>query len=307
MVSHERGHAAAALALAALALLVAPAATGAASFATDEAPAARLVASPVVATAGEPVGLRVTASPRHVVRYVWTTDGGSQTTVAGTLRTSFESAGIAPVEVRLVRRGGLTETLHSAVTVRAAQVARQPRPAAHRSERQVRRVARRPSPARTPLTVIAAAAASVTIRDFSFQAATTTIHVGDSVTWTNLGPSEHTATATGGSFDTGVLRKGQSATHTFTTAGTFQYMCSIHPFMRGTVVVQGASSSSSPSTSSSSGGSTSTPSSGASASSTPSQASTGSTLPLTGLDLLPVVLAGALLISAGSVLRRRLD
>jgi len=307
MVSHERGHAAAALALAALALLVAPAATGAASFATDEAPAARLVASPVVATAGEPVELRVTASPRHVVRYVWTTDGGSQTTVAGTLRTSFESAGIAPVEVRLVRRGGLTETLHSAVTVRAAQVARQPRPAAHRSERQVRRVARRPSPARTPLTVIAAAAASVTIRDFSFQAATTTIHVGDSVTWTNLGPSEHTATATGGSFDTGVLRKGQSATHTFTTAGTFQYMCSIHPFMRGTVVVQGASSSSSPSTSSSSGGSTSTPSSGASASSTPSQASTGSTLPLTGLDLLPVVLAGALLISAGSVLRRRLD
>jgi plastocyanin len=302
MVSHERGHAAAALA--ALALLVAPAATGAASFATDEAPAARLVASPAVATAGEPVELRVAASPRHVVRYVWTTDGGSRTTVAGSLRTTFGSPGVAPVEVELVHRGGLTETLHSAVTVRAAQVARPPRPPAHRPERRVRPVARRPSAARTPLTVIAAAAASVTIRDFSFQAATTTIHVGDSVTWTNLGPSEHTATATGGSFDTGVLRRGQSATHTFTTAGTFQYMCSIHPFMRGTVVVQGASSS--PSTSPSPAGSTSTPSSGASASSAPAQASTGSTLPLTGLDLLPVVLAGALLLSAGSVLRRRL-
>ena len=57
------------------------------------------------------------------------------------------------------------------------------------------------------------------------------------MTWLNNGPSAHTATADDGSFNTGVLPKGHSASHTFTKAGTFTYICSIHPFMHGTVVV----------------------------------------------------------------------
>jgi plastocyanin len=67
----------------------------------------------------------------------------------------------------------------------------------------------------------------VTIADFQFTPATITIHAGDTVTWTNAGPSAHTATARDGSFDTGVLQRGQTASHAFTQPGTFAYFCSI--------------------------------------------------------------------------------
>ena len=92
------------------------------------------------------------------------------------------------------------------------------------------------------------------ISDFKFSPATITIHVGDTITWTNNGPAPHTATASNGSFDTGNLNKGQSASHTFTQAGTFAYICSIHPFMHGTVVVL-ANASTTNNNSSGSGGS----------------------------------------------------
>jgi plastocyanin len=82
-----------------------------------------------------------------------------------------------------------------------------------------------------------------TISDFKFTPGTLTIHVGDTVTWTNDGPTDHTATANDGSFNTGTLKKGRSASHTFTKAGTFAYICAIHPFMKGTIVVQASTAS----------------------------------------------------------------
>ena len=48
-------------------------------------------------------------------------------------------------------------------------------------------------------------------------------------------PDAHSATANDGSFDTGILSKGGSGSHTFTQAGTFSYICTPHPFMKGTV------------------------------------------------------------------------
>jgi plastocyanin len=159
-----------------------------------------------------------------------------------------------------------------------------------------------------------------TISDFKFSPATITIHVGDTITWTNNGPTSHTATASNGSFDTGTMKKGASASHTFTQAGTFPYICSIHPFMHGTVVV--VASSTTPSTSAgttnsgTSGGSGSSGTSGSSGSSG-STGSTGtgsgqgtssgttSTLPVTGLDLIGTLFAGTVLIGAGIGLRRR--
>jgi plastocyanin len=90
----------------------------------------------------------------------------------------------------------------------------------------------------------AAKSASVAIKDFEFTPATVTIAVGGTVTWTNNGPSTHTVTADDGSFDSGNLSQGKTFSHTFQTAGTFAYHCSIHPFMTATVIVQQASSSS---------------------------------------------------------------
>jgi plastocyanin len=63
------------------------------------------------------------------------------------------------------------------------------------------------------------------------------ISVGTSVTWTNT-EEPHTVTARDGSFDSDRIPQGESFTHTFDEAGTFEYFCQIHPAMEGTVIVE---------------------------------------------------------------------
>jgi plastocyanin len=92
----------------------------------------------------------------------------------------------------------------------------------------------------TPNKADAQTTQAVTIADFAFSPASLTINVGDTVTWTNNDSATHTATATDGSFDTGELAQGASGSVTFDTAGTFNYICSIHPQMTGTIIVQEA-------------------------------------------------------------------
>src|SRR6185436_6164481 len=67
---------------------------------------------------------------------------------------------------------------------------------------------------------------------------------GATVRWTNTGTDKdgHTVTADDGSFDSGVLKEGDTYTHTYDAEGTFSYICSVHPSMKGTVVVAAASS-----------------------------------------------------------------
>ncbi len=87
-----------------------------------------------------------------------------------------------------------------------------------------------------------AADRDVRIADFAYAPARVTIRVGDTVTWTNRDPVEHTATATNGSFDTGMIAPDGSARIRFTRAGTYAYLCTPHPDMRGTIVVRARSS-----------------------------------------------------------------
>ena len=85
-----------------------------------------------------------------------------------------------------------------------------------------------------------AADSGVTIAGFAFSPQSITIDVGDTVTWTNNDDVDHTATGSG--FDTSTITSGGgTATVTFATAGTFQYHCTIHPSMTGTIVVGSAS------------------------------------------------------------------
>src|SRR5262245_37834768 len=63
------------------------------------------------------------------------------------------------------------------------------------------------------------------------------VPVGGTITWTNMGSEAHTATASDGSFDTGSVDPGATATVQFDTAGKFAYICAIHPTMKGYVVV----------------------------------------------------------------------
>lgn len=87
---------------------------------------------------------------------------------------------------------------------------------------------------------VLAADHAVAISGSAFSPATVNVTVGDTVTWTNGDQISHTATADGGSFDTGTLGNGESGTATFATAGSFPYHCTVHPNMTGVVVVAAA-------------------------------------------------------------------
>jgi plastocyanin len=78
---------------------------------------------------------------------------------------------------------------------------------------------------------------AVNIDGFAFAPATLTVKAGSNVTWTNKDEDPHTVVADGDAFRSGVLGSGGTYSFTFPAAGTFAYVCSIHPFMRGTVVV----------------------------------------------------------------------
>jgi plastocyanin len=83
----------------------------------------------------------------------------------------------------------------------------------------------------------ATGALAVQIKDFAFQPATLTVPVGTIVTWTNLDSTPHTATAGNGAFDSGNLDQNESFSFQFTEPGTYDYGCSYHPNMVGTIVV----------------------------------------------------------------------
>jgi plastocyanin len=166
--------------------------------------------------------------------------------------------------------------------------------------------------ARATASVKAAASSSVTIKNFLFSPKSVSVQVGDTVTWTNQDSEEHTATAKNGSFDTGSLKTGQSATEKLTKAGTIDYICTFHSNMHGTVVVAagGGGSGSGPRSGSSSGsgsGSGSSGSSGASSGGASKSTDKSSSLPMTGLDIAAVVALAALLAGSGTLLRRRVE
>ena len=91
---------------------------------------------------------------------------------------------------------------------------------------------------------VLAATRSVAIADFAFAPKTLTINAGDRVRWTNSDTVAHTATAANGSFDTGLIDQGASASVRFTQAGTYRYTCTPHPTMTGTIRVRAASAGS---------------------------------------------------------------
>ena len=97
-------------------------------------------------------------------------------------------------------------------------------------ERAAGREVQRQTPARAP--------ARVTMRNLAFAPATIQVEPGTTVVWRNQDQVEHTATAADRSWDSGLIRPGGSWQRTFSTAGTYQYFCTPHPFMRGTIIVR---------------------------------------------------------------------
>jgi LPXTG-motif cell wall-anchored protein len=149
---------------------------------------------------------------------------------------------------------------------------------------------------------VAAASALVSIGDNFFSPATVSVAVGDTVTWKNNGQAQHSATASNGSFDTGIIAPGQSRSHTFTTAGTFSYFCTVHGTAQsGTVRVAAASGGGG---GDGNAGSSSSGQSEASAVASADAAGDANTLPLTGFASLSLALVGLALLASGIVIRR---
>ena len=93
------------------------------------------------------------------------------------------------------------------------------------------------SPAPATETGAPVAGNAVSIDNFAFVPATLTVPTGSTVTWTNHDEEPHTVAANDGSFRSPGMGSQGTYSHTFPTAGKFDYVCSIHPYMHATVVV----------------------------------------------------------------------
>lgn len=81
---------------------------------------------------------------------------------------------------------------------------------------------------------------SITIQNFAFSPTTLTVAPGATVTVTNKDRVSHTLTASRGEFNTGDIPAGQSKTLTAPNSpGTYSYICSIHQYMSGSLIVSG--------------------------------------------------------------------
>lgn len=92
------------------------------------------------------------------------------------------------------------------------------------------------TPPETPAVPASGKTVEITIQSFAFNSDSVTISLGDAVRWTNMDSAAHTVI--GNDFSSGNLNKGESYEHIFAKAGTYDYHCSIHPSMKGAIIVK---------------------------------------------------------------------
>jgi amicyanin len=80
---------------------------------------------------------------------------------------------------------------------------------------------------------------ALAIHNFTFTPQTLTVKAGTTVTWTNKDDTPHGIASADNAFKKPqALDTDDSYSFTFATPGTYQYFCYVHPFMKGTIVVQ---------------------------------------------------------------------
>jgi plastocyanin len=80
----------------------------------------------------------------------------------------------------------------------------------------------------------------VKIDNFAFAPQRIVVQAGTTVTWTNADDAPHTVVSTTKLFKSSALDTEDKFSFTFATPGTYDYFCSLHPHMTGTVVVEAA-------------------------------------------------------------------
>jgi plastocyanin len=80
---------------------------------------------------------------------------------------------------------------------------------------------------------------TVLIDQFLFQPSVITVQHGETVRWKNIGSVPHTATSTDGkTFDSTSIAAGRSWSFKPLKKGTFSYVCTLHPNMKGKLIVK---------------------------------------------------------------------
>jgi amicyanin len=79
---------------------------------------------------------------------------------------------------------------------------------------------------------------TVTIDNFTFDPPKLTVKAGTTVTWTNRDDIPHTVTSTSLAFKSKALDTDDKFSFTFMAPGAYEYFCSLHPHMKGTIVVE---------------------------------------------------------------------
>ena len=78
----------------------------------------------------------------------------------------------------------------------------------------------------------------VAIQNYAFSPSTLTIQKGANVTWKNDDSVQHTIVSDSQAFSSPLLNTGDTYTFQFNSSGSFPYHCSIHPYMKATIVVE---------------------------------------------------------------------
>jgi plastocyanin len=80
----------------------------------------------------------------------------------------------------------------------------------------------------------------VLIDNFTFRPLTLAVAAGTKVTWVNRDDVPHTTTSTRKPrlFDSGTLDTDDQFAHVFSTPGTYEYFCAVHPHMTGKIIVK---------------------------------------------------------------------
>lgn len=89
-----------------------------------------------------------------------------------------------------------------------------------------------------PLAATAPLATQVVIKGFMFEPRTLTARVGATITWINQDEEPHTVRSDAGLFASSALDTGERFRFRFDQPGTYHFVCSIHPKMTGTIVIQ---------------------------------------------------------------------
>jgi plastocyanin len=98
----------------------------------------------------------------------------------------------------------------------------------------------------TPPPSVSAAAGDVRVIDFDYSPRIITVTAGTGVRFVNAGIAPHTVTARDSSFDSGIMTTGVAFRHIFSTPGTYEFFCILHPAMTGSLRVLDATGAAPP-------------------------------------------------------------